>query len=229
MSDAITVDQANIATTTVTIRAIQVGNKQMTLAVFRQLPENEPVRDSCAKSLEPAGSIWGWVNVHDKNCVEEGKHRHVILQDGDHLTRAIIRIPDFYNRPSYRQRGALCNLLTLQRIVDGDISVELINEWRRRDRYNAEWKLNERSISFDLMTHLGFYSYDNDSWGQRRLQGDALEKLNELLKNSGQSQRTQSDIYADITAIDQEIERTNIKWQLLWDEIESAGQLFVAV
>lgn len=56
------VSDAHISTAAVEIQVIRIGSKQMTLAVFRQLPHRH-IFDSYGKLLAPP---WGWVNYdHD--------------------------------------------------------------------------------------------------------------------------------------------------------------------
>lgn len=54
----LTVDDVRIATATVNIQVIRIGAKQMTLAVFRQLPRMD-IFDAVGNLLAPP---WGWVN-----------------------------------------------------------------------------------------------------------------------------------------------------------------------
>lgn len=83
----IEVKDASLQTATISIRTLQVNNKQMTQAVFRQL-----VRwDAWDKSrLSLRGPIWGWVNYHPERCDRGGDpHYHYIWQDGTSLKRGI--------------------------------------------------------------------------------------------------------------------------------------------
>jgi hypothetical protein len=79
----ITAAQASVTTITVEIRTLRVGAKQMTLAVFRQLPRGNEI----------TGPMWGWVNYHPDNCADDGPDRHVVWQDGDELRRAWVAEP----------------------------------------------------------------------------------------------------------------------------------------
>lgn len=103
----ITVQEASLKTATVEIKTIQVGNKQMTLAVFRQL-ENESAfglvrihmpewyfrvwREVCEQN------IWGYVNYHSSIGCDllhgqeppEDWHRHVIWNDDGRLRRWLV-------------------------------------------------------------------------------------------------------------------------------------------
>jgi hypothetical protein len=88
VSAAIKVEQATISTATITIRTLTIDRRQVTLAVFRQLEEQEPV-DSSAKLL---GIPWGRVNYHPDGCKRKG-HVHVVWQTGDELRRGTLAEP----------------------------------------------------------------------------------------------------------------------------------------
>lgn len=78
--------RASLDTMAVTIQALHVDGKQMTLAVFRQLP----VRDLIGRGGAFSGVPWGRVNY-----LAEGCHAHVVAQDGDSLFRSRVYLkPD---------------------------------------------------------------------------------------------------------------------------------------
>jgi hypothetical protein len=65
----ISVEQAALKTCSVTIQALTVNSRQVTLAVFRQLKE-EPVIVGDPPAL--AGRVWGLVNYHWAECKDAG-------------------------------------------------------------------------------------------------------------------------------------------------------------
>lgn len=79
----IDVKTANLQTAAISIRTLQVNDKQMTLAVFRQLVE----RDALDEIGRLTGQVWGWVNYHPDKCDGDKPHWHYIWQDGDMLVR----------------------------------------------------------------------------------------------------------------------------------------------
>src|SRR5262245_21489663 len=84
----ITATEAVVKTATVEIKTLTISGKQVTLAVFRQLPERALVD---AVTAELAGVPWGRVNYHpDPWCKEAGAHIHVVWQTGDALHRAAV-------------------------------------------------------------------------------------------------------------------------------------------
>lgn len=104
MTAPLTVRNAEIRTATVEIRTLTITGKQVTLAVFRQLPEEG--------TFGKAGAVsWGWVNhCPDKACSPrhnrfgwDVQHRHVVWQKGAALRRTTVWDPDQYNGAGYER------------------------------------------------------------------------------------------------------------------------------
>jgi len=81
----ITTSEATIKTATVEIKTITVSGKQMTLAVFRQLQQEDLIDP---KTLQLRGVPWGRVNYHP-GC-GAGEHVHVIWQHGEELRQSAV-------------------------------------------------------------------------------------------------------------------------------------------
>jgi hypothetical protein len=81
-----------IQTVSVTIKALKINNRQMTQAVFNQLPELEELidtRDHEGELLEtyrPVGNVWGWVNYCPKGG--DAELRQFIVEIDGRLYRA---------------------------------------------------------------------------------------------------------------------------------------------
>jgi hypothetical protein len=87
----LTTRNAQVMTATVEIQTLTVSNKQVTLALFRQLPDKPLVKGDGELNGQP----WGWVNYHpDRHGCEVGGHLHVVWQDGEQLCRARVDRPD---------------------------------------------------------------------------------------------------------------------------------------
>lgn len=85
-TEIIRAEEAQITTATVTIKTIRVGKKQLTLTLFRQLPQVNLVDvERCALN----GEVWGWVNYH---WGKDQVGTHFILQWGTVLCRALFEI-----------------------------------------------------------------------------------------------------------------------------------------
>ncbi len=79
MSDVLLIDsaKAEITTTAVSIKTLRVGTRQLTKAIWGQLPTHDPFD---IISLELNGTIWGWVNSNPDSYFR-GKH-FVMKKDG---------------------------------------------------------------------------------------------------------------------------------------------------
>lgn len=77
-------------TATVQIRTLNVGAKQMTLSIFRQL--------IAAPAINPEGRVqgqpWGTVNYHPDRCDDAKEHLHVVWQMDDQLRRGYVAAPE---------------------------------------------------------------------------------------------------------------------------------------
>jgi hypothetical protein len=83
----LTVLNVEIKTAAVEIKTLTVSGKQVTLAVFRQLPEVQLVNPDGTLN----GTPWGSVNYHPDNCADYGgSHFHVVWQRGTYLMRSLV-------------------------------------------------------------------------------------------------------------------------------------------
>lgn len=108
----ITVQNAEIKTVSVTIQALTVNGKQVTLAVFRQLRQEDWKWEEICNQLKKEwgwrenkfpGIPWGTVNYHPDDCPKVARdypHLHVVWQLNSELKRSTVYIPDSL-RPSY--------------------------------------------------------------------------------------------------------------------------------
>lgn len=91
MTAPLTVHNAEITTATVEIKTLTISGKQVTLAVFRQLQEDQLVAEDGALNGDP----WGIVNYHPDKCGNESHHIHVVWQLGPGLRRSRVDFPGF--------------------------------------------------------------------------------------------------------------------------------------
>lgn len=86
----LTPQNATVTTATIQVRALTIGKKQVTLAVFRQLEDQDIIKTLDANL---AGEPWGRVNYHPDKCADEKEHIHVVWQKDDELRRATVYEP----------------------------------------------------------------------------------------------------------------------------------------
>lgn len=100
----INVEQANIKTVGVQIKALTVGSKQVTLSLFRQIMEENLIDHI---NLKLNGTPWGQVNYFWKTENEQHKI-HVLWQKGAELRRCVLlRKAISENERIYTSRYAL--------------------------------------------------------------------------------------------------------------------------
>jgi hypothetical protein len=96
----LTTREVTIQTVDITIQAMRIGPKQVTLALFRQL-----IRDDDFDT----GIPWGWVHYHWDGCGmmwqtwNRGEAMHVVWQDGDNLRRAVVHQDRHYDTRYHAQ------------------------------------------------------------------------------------------------------------------------------
>src|SRR5262245_33574543 len=81
----LTAENAVIKTATVEVKALTISGRQVTLAVFRQLPDVDLISLS---DLRLNGVPWGHVNYHPDKCADNPEHLHVVWQEGARLLRS---------------------------------------------------------------------------------------------------------------------------------------------
>lgn len=89
MTAPLTVHNAQITTASVEIKTLTISGKQVTLAVFRQLQEDQLVADDGTLN----GNPWGVVNYHPDKCGNDRHHIHVVWQLGAELRRSRVDMP----------------------------------------------------------------------------------------------------------------------------------------
>lgn len=88
--------EVTVSTATIEVKVMKLNNRQMTLAVFRQL-KVEDLLDSDGKKK---GTPWGTINYHTDDCKDfysKKSHLHVIWQKGDELRHAIVSTASYPN------------------------------------------------------------------------------------------------------------------------------------
>lgn len=147
--------EAVIRTATVEVKSLTVSGKQMTLALFKQLYDEDLID---RYSGEMNGAPWGIVNYHWDECKVKGqlvsKHIHVIWQRGNELRRSyvkdrrdssndneilrdlsddatllvkIIRYRDFLNKVSLNDHAAIRPALNIEPFVHDGMTFRLVN------------------------------------------------------------------------------------------------------
>lgn len=91
MTSQPTPENASIENATVQIRTLNVGAKQITQGLFRQLITGQVIGTTGLIH----GTPWGIVNYHPDRCEDAKEHLHVVWQSGEELRRAYVASPEY--------------------------------------------------------------------------------------------------------------------------------------
>lgn len=126
----ISTDQATCSTVEVAIRVVRIGRKQMTLAIFRQLPEREII----ARDGTLDGIPWGWVNYEVPDAVAQ---RNFIYTRDGRLYRSLVVMSD-HARP-YQLTGEKWTQGRYVNRITGEERQSLIKEGPDWSEANWSW------------------------------------------------------------------------------------------
>ncbi len=83
----LTTDDVAIKTLAIEVKVMKIGKRQVTLAVFRQLPSENLIDRNTGKLR---GIPWGRVNYHVDCSAVEDYHIHVVWQKGNELRKSVV-------------------------------------------------------------------------------------------------------------------------------------------
>ncbi|MGI8542201.1 MAG: hypothetical protein ACR2MD_01830 [Aridibacter sp.] len=147
----IATQQATIKTAEISIKTLTLKNKQVTLAVFRQLDQADIIdEDSCKMN----GIAWGRINYHPDKCGNKSEHIHIVWQKDNFLYRNTIYKRVELNEHLTRLHESLEDSASALINYGGDIEDrKLIQSWKpyrnyfgSRIRSDAEFRANELSF-----------------------------------------------------------------------------------
>lgn len=101
MPKQLTAQTATITTATVEVKTLTISGKQVTLAVFRQLPESPLINDEGNPNGQPWGTVnycpdkkyWDHTTGQMTDCATGPLHVHVVWQKNNELHRARVQAP----------------------------------------------------------------------------------------------------------------------------------------
>lgn len=138
MPETLTVHNAQVTTATVEIKTLTISGKQVTLAVFRQLKEEQLIAHDGTLN----GTPWGIVNYHPGKCEDPTGHVHVVWQNGTELRRSTVDLTTYWG--AYSSEATDTFLL-----ASGHTSSN--GGWLRPDWTQTSWR-NRDITSFQIKT-----------------------------------------------------------------------------
>ncbi|PWT89279.1 MAG: hypothetical protein C5B54_09190 [Acidobacteria bacterium] len=212
MRKIINLRDAQVSTATIEIKTLTVSNKQVTLAVFRQLIE----QDLIAEGGNLNGVPWGLVNYHPDKCGEYNAHLHVVWQTGRDLRRSLVYLEPFYNQSLWVEEMNIA-----QNLVVRDY---LMN---RIDSYTVELEGTPVVIRPDGMSPYGWW-YNRSSRACCVL--ESREKVKDYIDWVDQQEPRSFQKFLPIlhAAVLGEMQRRKC-WQDQVENLQNLPQLFIAV
>ena len=169
---------ASINTASVTIKTLRVDNRQLTQAVFRQLPVQELINQ---ETIELKGRVWGWVNYNPDGPSE---NRQFIQQQGEKLCRCPFHVRDILELDTQQKWPAPFAQLhsayqcaaenwILARAIEGKLEFEPI--------YCEMWGLarEQRPLVLTVHEHPEFWKFYVAIGHDRELNARVLEAVQE--------------------------------------------------
>ena len=211
----------------VTVQALMIAGKQMTLAVFRQLPR-EPLIDYSTVTLQ--GIPWGYVNYHNKDCGCE-KHLHIVWQRGNELCQYVYNPKSFIWEHTTAMEEAVKNVIVKQTLEEkwypSDVNNKLIENWTGSIYWGGEKvRLSFRGNHFALEQLWRYSAKGLESW----------EREGNILSNRHYVVEDYEAVTSPIELLRNEADTKVKEWkaasQKLADintEIAALPQLFIAV
>jgi hypothetical protein len=111
----INIHDAKVKTMSVGIKAMTINDRQVTLAVFRQLLDVDLISDDGTLN----GIPWGIINYHPDKCADHSPHLHIVWQDGEELRRATVMDPQHFDSHTSQAADDYLTLRTIQSVFFG--------------------------------------------------------------------------------------------------------------
>lgn len=243
-------ESVNINTASITIRTLTIGKRQVTLSVFRQLPEAEMVD---TLSVQLLGIPWGHMNYWWGDI--NPNLTHFIFQKGDKLYRCPFLVED---SPCTHPDGIKLLRDRFREECVAAFCAKILEGWRpspsRRDRYGRiSWDMTFRCdeicfLESDWRGSVAHICGPEDACYERgKMLGLLLEvgpigRTSIEERNSNILDKLRKEVvyrvgsplsFAQISERMEEIKRQaidfNRRWDALMEQLRGVEQLFIAV
>lgn len=244
-------DDGSIQERQVTVRVLTIGTKQVTQTMYKQLPEEQVINDETG-ALD--GEVWGWVNLHDKDCPED-YHLHAIWESDGQLKRACTSIS--CNTQYYRYLRADLMRLTRIYICLVALSGGTFTNWHRGSDLPLTIKGLKLAVSVpENVSYIwsapseiqyrqqGIAESKDPGWYQNDI--DAITERVESIKRGGieeclrgyhwddykyqaEQYTSHKEVYAAMESMADVINLREQRWIKSYLAVRQSGQLFIAV
>jgi hypothetical protein len=235
---------ATITTATISIKALQIGKKQMTQSVFKQLPV-APLIDEEAATLQ--GTVWGHVNYG-----VAPSYRHFVYQKGTRLYRDTVRLwrcSEFVlkEHQRYPMPPAAHKALveTKERMKRHVVSVNLLAGWTpEKTDFGRHYRIDftipgqehitlQVSLGQNAIKLIGMASSEgtkidrdqSDHGREKEYRAELQKEIIEFFGNMPTAEEANQLLATACLRLDDYCHR----WDAMMDSLEAAEQLFIAV
>lgn len=248
----LTAENAVIKTAFVEVKTLTISGKQVTLAVFRQLPKEDLIS---LRDLKMNGVPWGHVNYHPDKCSEASTHLHVVWQKTTQLLRATVprRVDHLYpyegNIQTHASEWAVSKLdgtlrcpqcderfthLEFTRTICRNGHKLTDDEFGRRRKALAHWRYNYNSgFLYDLTCRgQSLRAEFTDSSLRNSLDGhDLLSKFYKLALEwwEGQGSPSTDDANVNLMRATEGKQKWLFNYGALYESLAAQDQLYIAV
>jgi hypothetical protein len=226
----ITTNDVTIKQAVIEVKVLKIGKRQVTQAVFKQLPEEPIIHERTGELL---GEAWGRVNYH-VGCSGAYEHLHVVWQRGNLLYRSVANV--FLGSSRWQElHSATCKYATAY------VAAKVLEGWRPEasfpERYTLyptdDWGLEAdegyKGIGLRMPKCLTSGWYKNGATKSLERHRDAnvqVEHLLELYKVPNDSIAIREKFL--VPALHEQRVYESI-WQQSYSQLQQLEQLFIAV
>ena len=224
----INVVEAKITTATVEIQTLTINGKQMTLAVFRQL-QQEDIFDEEKGRLK--GVPWGIVNYFWGDC--QPNHLHVVWQKGNELRRACVYEKGrFQKLEKEAQRLAKRHLASLVLVGKSPFNEQ---DLTHLSRHTGGWfHVSKTAIylrySDPIMevARIKCRQHENlpDMYGLDKMR---LEELESKLVGEYDASLDTDRTWSELLEVERQYHEKLEQWERIYKEMADLPQLFIAL
>lgn len=174
MNKVVFASEATIATATVEVKTVTIGKRQMTLSLFRQVPDGDIINPL---NGELRGSPWGIVEYHWKDCGDYKDHVHVLWQKENELRRSVVHENPLDTHrliPQFADGGVGLDHITIRIAI---AAIVLCDGWES-DRlvHGSYGRFGVKCSDFQL-AEIGFSDGEKSTWALEKALSDKFGRV----------------------------------------------------
>ncbi len=219
----LTTEDVTITTLSIEVKVMKIGKRQVTLAVFRQLPD-EPIIHPDTGNLK--GIPWGRVNYHVDCEHMPTSHFHVVWQKDTELRRSLVVLPWKVEFNAISRKFSMLEA-RVDNLARGFIIARMLEGWRPEtdrvpSRFTFHFQGRNLTAYLDSKEQNPWYVSTN---GTPTMYTRDLEETLQRFDLPKDSQKINSLLLSAL----EEYEPLKQNWQQSYAQLEALDQLFIAV